>query len=487
MELYRLTLHEARDLLTSRDISSFELTRALLDRIQSIDGKLNAYLTVNQDRALEQAQQADAKIKAGADPEGQPLLGLPITVKDIICTRNTRTTAGSKILHNFVPPYNATVVDKLENAGAIVIGKTNCDEFAMGSSNENSAFGPVHNPWDLARVPGGSSGGSAAAIAADEALAALGTDTGGSVRQPASLTNIVGLRPTYGRVSRYGVIAFASSLDQVGPMTKDVRDAAIVLEAIAGRDPKDSTTMDVRVPYYERSLGKDSLKGIRIGVPKEYFSVGMQPGVEIALRAALREFENLGAELGEVSLPHTEYALPTYYLLAPAEASANLARYDGVKYGYRAEGDSMWDQVKNTREEGFGAEVRRRIILGTYALSAGYYDAYYLKAQKVRTLIKQDFDKAFENFDVLVGAASPTTAFKLGEKTDDPLQMYLADVFTLAHPLAGICAMCIPCGFSDSLPVGIQVMGRAFDEERILQVSYAYEQSKPWHKQRPRI
>ncbi|HEY6041696.1 MAG TPA: Asp-tRNA(Asn)/Glu-tRNA(Gln) amidotransferase subunit GatA [Anaerolineae bacterium] len=487
MELYRLTLHEAQDLLRTRKISSVELTRALLDRIQSIDGKLNAYLTINDDRALEAARLADMKIEQGADFGKQPLLGIPISVKDIICTRNTRTTAGSKILHNFIPPYNAAVVDKLEGAGAIVIGKTNCDEFAMGSSNENSAFGPVHNPWDLYRVPGGSSGGSAAAVAADEAFAALGTDTGGSVRQPASLTNIVGLRPTYGRVSRYGVIAFASSLDQVGPMTKDVRDAAILLRAIAGRDLKDSTTMDLPVPDYETALGRDSLKGLRVGVPAEYFGAGMQPGVESALRTALREFEKLGAELDQVSLPHTQYALPTYYLLAPAEASANLARYDGVKYGFRAEGGSMWEQMKNTREEGFGAEVRRRIILGTYALSAGYYDAYYLKAQKVRTLIKQDFDKAFEKFDVLLGAASPTTAFKLGEKTSDPLQMYLADVFTLAHPLAGICAMCLPCGFSDGLPVGIQVMGRAFDEERILQVGYAYEQVTQWHKRRPPI
>ncbi len=486
MEPYRLTLHEARDLVRARKISSVELTRAVLDRIDAVDVKLHAYLTVLRERALAQAELADKKIASG-EVANQPLLGIPISVKDIICTRGVRTTAGSKILHNFVPPYDATVVDRLKAAGAIVVGKTNCDEFAMGSSNENSAFGPVRNPWDLTRVPGGSSGGSAAAVAADAAIAALGTDTGGSVRQPASLTNIVGLRPSYGRVSRYGVIAFASSLDQVGPMTKDVRDAAILLRTIAGRDPKDSTTVDLPVPDYERGLVLDSLKGFRVGVPKEYFGAGLQKGVEDAIRAGLREFERLGAEIGQVSLPHTEYALPTYYLLAPAEASANLARYDGVKYGYRAEGETMWEQMKNTRGEGFGAEVRRRIILGTYALSAGYYDAYYLKAQKVRTLIKQDFDRAFENFDVLVGAASPTTAFKLGEKTDDPLQMYLADVFTLAHPLAGICAMSIPCGFADGLPIGIQIMGRAFDEERILRAAYAYEQATDWHKKRPNI
>jgi aspartyl-tRNA(Asn)/glutamyl-tRNA(Gln) amidotransferase subunit A len=413
-----------------------------------------------------------------------------MAIKDEICTRGVRTTAGSKILHNFVPPYDATVMEKLNAAGGILIGKTNQDEFAMGSSTENSRYFVTRNPWDLERVPGGSSGGSAAAVAADEALFALGTDTGGSVRQPASLTNTVGLRPTYGRVSRFGVIAFASSLDQVGGITKDVRDAATILGIIAGYDSREATSVNVPVPDYGSALvgmfNKAPLHGVRVGVPREYFAEGLQPGVERAVRAAIRVLESLGATTREVTLPHTDYSLPTYYLIAPAEASANLARYDGVKYGYRlAESNEVWEVMRATRGDGFGAEVKRRIMLGTYALSAGYYDAYYLKAQKVRTLIKQDFDRAFESVDVIVGPTSPSVAFKIGERVDDPLQMYLADVFTLSQALAGIPAISIPCGFWDGLPVGLQIVARAFAEEQILRVAYAYEQATEWHTRKP--
>jgi aspartyl-tRNA(Asn)/glutamyl-tRNA(Gln) amidotransferase subunit A len=488
MQLETLTIHQARARLETGEISAIDLTRAVLARIEQVDSRVKAFLTIVGDRALEQARKADAKwIEHRRTGEvAPPLLGIPMAIKDEICTRGVRTTAGSKILNNFVPPYDATVMEKLDAAGALLIGKTNQDEFAMGSSTENSRYFVTRNPWDLTRVPGGSSGGSAAAVAADETLFALGTDTGGSVRQPASLTNIVGLRPTYGRVSRYGVIAFASSLDQVGPMTKDVRDAAIVLSIIAGHDPREATSVNRPVPDYAAALANASLKGIRIGVPREYFIAGLQPGVEKSVRDAIRVLESLGATLHEVTLPHTDYALPTYYLLAPAEASANLARYDGVKYGYRnATSGEMWQVMRDTRGEGFGAEVKRRIMLGTYALSAGYYDAYYLKAQKVRTLIKQDFDNAFEHVDVIVGPTSPSVAFKIGEKVDDPLQMYLADVFTLSQALAGVPAISIPCGFSDNLPVGLQIIARAFEEERILQVAYAYEQATEWHKRKP--
>lgn len=505
MEWQRLTVHEAHALLQKGAISSVELTRAVLDRIEAVDARVQAYLTVVAERALEQARAADARWaehrRAGTGGvmgevmggETPPLLGIPMAIKDEICTRGVRTTAGSKILQNFVPPYDATVMEKLNATGAVLIGKTNQDEFAMGSSTENSRYFVTHNPWDLERVPGGSSGGSAAAVAADEALFALGTDTGGSVRQPASFTNTVGLRPTYGRVSRYGVIAFASSLDQVGPITKDVRDAAIVLGVIAGYDAREATSVNVPVPDYVAGLegqGEQArdlpLQGLRVGVPREYFIEGMQPGVERAVREAIRVMESLGATTHQVTLPHTDYALPTYYLLAPAEASANLARYDGVKYGYRlAESDEMWEVMRATRGDGFGAEVKRRIMLGTYALSAGYYDAYYLKAQKVRTLIKQDFDRAFEQVDVIVGPTSPSVAFKIGEKVDDPLQMYLADVFTLAQALAGIPALSIPCGFAEGLPVGLQIMGRAFDEARVLQVAYAYERATAWYTHKP--
>ncbi len=474
------------------EISPVDLTRAVLDRIDAVDSRVHAYLTLVADRALEQAKQADAQWQTHRrDKTPAPaLLGIPMAIKDEICTRGVRTTAGSKILNNFVPPYDATVMEKLNAAGGILIGKTNQDEFAMGSSTENSRYFTTRNPWDLERVPGGSSGGSAAAVSADEALFALGTDTGGSVRQPASFTNTVGLRPTYGRVSRFGVVAFASSLDQVGPITKDVRDAATILGVIAGHDAREATSVDRPVPDYAGALGgrprESPLQGIRVGVPREYFIEGMQKGVESAVREAIRVLESLGAITVEVTLPHTDYALPTYYLLAPAEASANLARYDGVKYGYRLEeSDEMWEVMRATRGDGFGAEVKRRIMLGTYALSAGYYDAYYLKAQKVRTLIKQDFDQAFEKVDVMVGPTSPSVAFTIGEKVDDPLQMYLADVFTLAQALAGIPAISIPCGLVDHLPVGLQIMGRAFDEERVLRVAYAYEQATEWHELKP--
>lgn len=487
-ELFSLTVHQACELLQRGEASSVELTRAVLNRIDQVDARVRAFITLVADRALDQARAADEQW-AQHRRDGSPapkLLGVPMAIKDEILTRGVRTTAGSKILNNFIPPYNATVMEKLNAAGGVLIGKTNQDEFAMGSSTENSRYFVTHNPWDLERVPGGSSGGSAAAMAADEALFALGTDTGGSVRQPASFTNTVGLRPTYGRVSRYGVVAYASSLDQVGPITKDVRDAAIILRIIAGYDTHEATSVNVPVPDYEAALQNASIKGLRIGVPREYFIPGMQAEVERAVREALRVMESLGATIHEVTLPHTDYSLPTYYLIAPAEASANLARYDGVKYGYRLEeNNEMWDVMRATRGDGFGAEVKRRIMLGTYALSAGYYDAYYLKAQKVRTLIKQDFDRAFENVDVIIGPTSPTTAFKIGEKANDPIQMYLADVFTLAQSLAGIPTIALPCGFAEGLPVGLQVMARAFDETRMLQVAYAYEQATEWHKRKP--
>jgi len=458
----------------------------VLERILAVDNDVKAYLTLTPDEALEQARAIDARRAAGEDG---PLLGIPLAIKDVICTKGVTTTCGSRILEDFVPPYAATGVARLKAAGAILLGKTNMDEFAMGSSTENSAFFTTRNPWDLERVPGGSSGGSAAAVVADECLGALGSDTGGSVRQPASLCGIVGLKPTYGRVSRYGLIAFASSLDQIGVMAKDVTDAAILLEAIAGHDPRDSTSLDVPVPDYAGGLvnGAD-LSGVRVGVPIEFFVEGMQPEVEAAVRAAVDALAELGAEVREISLPHTDYALPVYYLIAPAEASANLARFDGVRYGLRVDDGGLIETYKATRGQGFGPEVKRRIMLGTYALSAGYYDAYYLKAQKVRTLIKDDFDAAFEQVDVVVAPTSPTTAFRIGEKTDDPLQMYLSDIFTLSMNLAGVCGLSLPCGFDGSgLPIGLQMMGPALGEEQVLRVAYAYEQATEWHQRRPEL
>ncbi len=482
MKLYELTLYQAHELLRKGEITSVELTQALLNRIEAVDDRVRAYITITPELALEQAKRADRRRAVGED---HALLGVPMAVKDVICTRGVRTTCGSRILETFVPPYDATAMEHLKDAGAVLLGKTNMDEFAMGSSTENSAFFPTRNPWDLSRVPGGSSGGSAAAIAADEVIFALGTDTGGSIRQPAGFCGVVGLKPTYGRVSRFGLVAFASSLDQIGCITKGVTDAALVMNVIGRYDPRDSTSVDQPTPDYTAALVPD-ITGLRVGVPQEYFVEGMQPDVEAATRQAIEVLAELGAQVGEVSLPHTEYALPTYYLIAPAEASANLARYDGIRYGFSyTDAADMWDGYRKTRQFGFGAEVKRRIMLGTYALSAGYYDAYYLKAQKVRTLIKDDFDRAFAEYDVLVAPTSPTVAFRIGEKVDDPLQMYLSDIFTLSLNLAGLCGISIPCGFADGLPVGLQILGRAFDEETVLRVAYAYECATEWHECRP--
>ncbi len=482
MELYELTIHQAHQLLQQKSISSVDLTRAVLERIAAQDGRIQAYLCLTPEAALESAAEADRRLMRGEDA---PLLGIPLALKDILCTRGVETTCGSRILKGFVPPYDATVVARLRRAGAVLLGKTNLDEFAMGSSTENSGYFVTHNPWDLACVPGGSSGGSAAAVAADECLGALGSDTGGSVRQPAAFCGVAGLKPTYGRVSRYGLVAFASSLDQVGPLGKDVTDCALLLEAIAGHDAQDSTSADIPVPHYLESLRSD-VRGMKLGVPVEYFAAGIQPEVERAVRAALQVWVGLGAEIVEVSMPHTEYALPVYYLLAPAEASANLARYDGVRYGFsHPQARDIWDAYRRTRQDGFGAEVKRRIMLGTYALSAGYYDAYYLKAQKVRTLIKQDFDRVYEHCQAIIVPTAPTTAFRIGEKTADPLQMYLSDIFTLPLNLAGVCGISVPCGFAGGLPIGMQILGNAYDEATILRVAYAYEQATDWHLRKP--
>ncbi len=479
---YRLTIHEAHEKLARKELTSVELTRAVLDRIEKLNPALHAFLHLAREGALDQARAADARRARGEDT---PLLGVPLAIKDVICVQSMPATAGSKILQGFVPPYDATGVARLRALGAVFLGKTNTDEFAMGSSTENSAYGVTRNPWDLERVPGGSSGGSAAAVAADLCLGAFGTDTGGSIRQPASLCSVVGIKPSYGRVSRYGLIAFASSLDQMGPFAKDVRDAAILLRAIAGHDSLDSTSMPIEVPDYTASLRSD-LKGVRVGVPREYFIDGMQPEVEQAVRRAIDVMRSLGAQICEVSLPHTAFGLPVYYLLAPAEASANLARFDGVRYGLRVDGGDLLATYKATRGQGFGPEVKRRIMIGTYALSTGYYDAYYLKAQKVRTLIKGDFDRAFQAVDVIACPTAPTTAFKIGEKVNNPLQMYLSDVFTLNQNLAGICGISLPCGFDgQGLPIGLQLNGPAFGEEKIIHVAHAYEQATEWHRQKP--
>jgi aspartyl-tRNA(Asn)/glutamyl-tRNA(Gln) amidotransferase subunit A len=486
MTFAALTIREARERLRRRQISSVELTQAFLARIGALNPRLNAYLTITDDEALEMARQADARIQRGEDT---PLLGVPIAIKDVLSTRGVRTTAGSRILANYVPTWDATVVARLRALGAVFLGKLNCDEFAMGSSTENSAFGPARNPWDETRVPGGSSGGSAVAVAADLCCAALGTDTGGSIRQPAALCGVTGLKNSYGRVSRYGLIAFASSLDTVGALTKDVYDAAIMLQAMEGRDPQDSTSVDVSPidPARLEARGA-SLAGVRVGVPKEYFTAGIQPDVERTVRAAIAHLQALGAELREISLPRTPLGLPVYYIIAPAEASANLARFDGVKYGLRVQGADLIDTYRRTRGAGFGPEVKRRIMLGTYALSAGYYDAYYIRAQKVRTLIKRDFEQAFEHVDVIAAPVSPTTAFPLGAKVGDPLQMYLADVFTLPVSLAGICGISVPCGFdADGLPIGLQLIGPAFAEQRVLEVAHAYQQTTDFHLKKPPI
>ena len=484
-KLYELTIHEAHKLLERKEISSVELTKALLERIAAVEDKIHACVTVTAELALRQAEEADVAIRKG---DITPLTGVPVLVKDVICTRGIRTTCSSKMLENFVPPYDAFVIKKLKAEQAVILGKTNMDEFAMGSSTEHSAFFPTHNPWKLDCVPGGSSGGSAAAVSSSEAVYALGSDTGGSIRQPAGFCNLVGLKPTYGRVSRYGLIAFASSLDQIGPITRDVTDCALVMNAIAGYDPMDSTSVSYPVPDYTSSLEGD-LKGLRIGVPREYFTEGMQPGVRAALEEAIKKLGELGASIDrEVSLPHTKYVLAVYYIVAPSEASANLARYDGVKYGFsEQDADTVIAAVERTRQRGFGPEVKRRIMLGTYALSAGYYDAYYLKAQKVRTLIKREYEQAFEKYDALVTPTSPTVAFKLGAKMEDPLQMYLSDVCTLPVNIAGIPAISIPAGFSDGLPVGMQIMGQPFGEETILKIAFAYEQATAWHNRKPEL
>ena len=501
--LHELTIHEAAVLLRGGEITATELTEAVLDRILSADNDVKAYLTLTPEAALEQAAEADATLaaarKAGTLAVLPLLTGIPLAIKDVITVEGVPLTAGSKILEGYVPPYSATAVEKLRAAGAVILGKTNTDEFAMGSSTENSAYFTTRNPWDLSRVPGGSSGGSAAAVAADECLGAFGSDTGGSVRQPASFCGVVGVKPTYGRVSRFGLLAFASSLDQIGPFAKDVADAAILLGAVAGHDRRDSTSVDLPVPDYLVALGQQpgdrsglprpaDLKGLRVGVPKEYFIPGMQVEVETAVRAAVVTLQELGAEVREISLPHTDLALPVYYLIAPAEASANLARYDGIRYGLSEAGESLWETYRRTRGQGFGPEVKRRIMLGTYALSAGYYDAYYLKAQQVRTLIKQDFEAALREVHVIACPVSPTTAFRIGEKAADPLSMYLADVFTLSLNLAGICGLSLPCGFDqDRLPIGLQLIAGAFAEERLLRTAYAYEQATEWHNRKPAL
>jgi len=489
LNLCDLTVHQAHELLVQKQITSLELTRAVLERVAAVENRIKAFVTLTPELALQQAAAADRRLAAG---EAAPLTGIPMALKDVLCTQGVQTTCSSRILQGFVPPYDATAVVRLRAASAVLVGKTNMDEFAMGSSNENSAFFPTHNPWELGRVPGGSSGGSAAAVAAGEAFFALGSDTGGSVRLPAAFCGLVGLKPTYGRVSRYGLVAFASSLDQIGPFGRDVHDCALVTQVIAGYDPRDSTSVNTPVPDYVGGLnGGRGLQGLRVGVPREYFVAGMQPGVEAAIRAAIAKLVELGATVTEVSLPHTDYALPTYYLIAPAEASANLARYDGVKYGLGLPEAALWEAYRETRGAGFGPEVKRRIMLGTYALSAGYYDAYYLKAQKVRTLIKQDFDRAFQQCDVIAAPTSPTVAFKLGEKVDDPLTMYLSDVCTLSVNLAGLPGLVVPCGLVAStgerlsapgdggLPVGLQLIGQAFAEAKLFQVAYAYEQTTP--------
>ncbi len=471
-DLTRLTIAEAQAKLRKREISSRELTRACLDRIAAVEPKLNAFITVTEREAIEQAAAADKRL---ASRDAPPLCGIPLGIKDIYATRGVKTTCASRILANFIPPFDATVIARLRAEGAVFVGKANMDEFAMGSSTENSAFGPTRNPYDLERVAGGSSGGSAAAVAAFECLASLGTDTGGSIREPASFCGVVGIKPTYSRVSRYGVVAYASSLDQVGPFSRTVRDAAIMLRSLAGIDPSDSTCSARAVPDYERALSGD-VKGLRIGVPKEYFVEGMQPEVEKSVREALANLQKAGARTVDISLPHTSYAVAAYYLVATAEASANLSRYDGIRYGLRVPAENNIELYEKSRAQGFGAEVKRRIMLGTFALSAGYYDAYYLKGQKVRTLIRRDFEKAFESCDVVMAPVAPTTAFKLGEKTDDPLTMYLSDIFTISVNLAGLPGMSMPCGYDDKgLPIGLQIIGAPFSEETMFRVGDAYE------------
>ena len=481
---HSLTIHQLVEQLRAGELSSREATQACLNRVEQVDGRLNAFISVDANDALAQADAADQSRTAGED---LPLLGVPVAVKDVLAVKDQPLNCASKILGEFNSPYDATVIQKLRGAGAVIFGRLNMDEFAMGSSNENSAFGPVRNPWNTDCIPGGSSGGSAVAVAADECIASLGSDTGGSIRQPAALCGCVGLKPTYGRVSRYGLVAFASSLDQVGPFTKDVRDAATLLQVIAGADERDSTNVPEPVPDYRAALSGD-VKGLRIGLPREYQMEGLDPEVKAATDAAVKQLEALGAKVKEISLPHTEYAIATYYIIATAEASANLARFEGVRYGARVDGADPEEMNRKTRGAGFGEEVKRRIILGTYVLSSGYYDAYYLRAQKVRTLIRQDFLKAFEEVDLIASPTTPTPAFKIGEKAGDPLQMYLSDIYTISCNLAGLCGISVPCGFSETgLPIGLQLLGKPFGESDLLRAAHAYEQATDWHTHRPNL
>ena len=485
MELCELTIHELQDKLRARETISAEIIASVFGRIDAVEKDVRAYITLMRETALAEAERADLAIRKG---EMGALTGIPVALKDIFCTKGIRTTCGSRILDNFIPPYDATVVEKLRAAGAVCTGKTNMDEFAMGSSTETSFFGVTRNPWDLERIPGGSSGGSAAAVAAGECIAAFGSDTGGSIRQPAALCGVVGMKPTYGRVSRFGLIAFASSLDQIGPFTKDVEDCAILMNVIAGYDPRESTSVPEEVPDYRRFLGL-GIEGWRVGIPKEYFIAGIDPEVEAAVRLAIRAVEGAGAKCMEVSLPHTDYCVAVYYVVAPAEASSNLARYDGVKYGFRSEGNrDLLEMYKKTRSAGFGAEVKRRIMIGTYALSSGYYDAYYRKASQVRGLIKRDFDEAFTTCDVILTPTSPTAAFRIGEKTGDPLQMYLSDIFTISANLAGIPGISVPCGYTESgLPIGVQFLAGHFQEGRLLRFASAYEKHANIERKSPAL
>jgi aspartyl-tRNA(Asn)/glutamyl-tRNA(Gln) amidotransferase subunit A len=493
--LNTLTISDLATGLVKREFSARDITQACLDRIQGVDGRVHAFLSHDAADALAQADACDRELAGGGTHLEQPLLGIPVGIKDVIVVRGQPCHCGSRILEPFVSPYDATVIARLRNAGAVVFGRLNMDEFAMGSSTENSAFGPTRNPWDLERIPGGSSGGSAAAVAADECIASLGSDTGGSIRQPAALCGVVGLKPTYGRVSRYGLVAFASSLDQIGPFARSVRDAAALLQVFAGPDPRDSTSVPEPVPAYVANLER-GIKGLKVGLAREYMIGGLDPEVKRAVDTAVKHLETLGAEVIEISLPHTDYAVATYYIIATAEASANLARFDGVRYGLRVEGKDPVEMYARTRGAGFGPEVKRRIILGTYVLSSGYYDAYYLRAQKVRTLIRNDFLKAFESVDVIATPTTPTAAFRLGEKSGDPLQMYLSDIFTISCNLAGVCGISLPCGYTigaqastpgpaPRLPIGLQLLGRPFGEEILFRIAHAYEQSTPWHRQKP--
>lgn len=485
LELYRLTVSEIRELLYKKEVSVKDVLESVFKRIDTVEDKVKAFVTVTREKAFEMAEGIQKRINTSKTKQGISIFGVPLAIKDNMCTKGIRTTCSSNILHNFIPPYESTVTSRLLNQGYVLVGKTNLDEFAMGSSTENSGFFTTKNPWDFERIPGGSSGGSTAAVSADECIAAIGSDTGGSIRQPAALCGVVGLKPTYGRVSRYGLIAFASSLDQIGPITKNVRDSALLMNIIAGYDPCDSTSALISLPDFTAVLNRN-IKGMKIGIPKEYFIEGMDAEVLVAVQDAIKHLESLGAIPVKISLPHTGYAVATYYVLATSEASSNLARYDGVKYGYRAKAKDLMDMYIYTRAQGFGTEVKRRIMLGTYALSSGYYEAYYRKAQQVRTLIKKDFEDVFKNVDIVVTPTSPTAAFKIGEKTADPLQMYLSDIFTISVNLAGVPGISIPCGFTSSnLPIGLQLIGKHFDEESILKVAYAYEQSTDWHKRRP--